>query len=432
MPFEKRTAILVIHGVGPHTPFEVLDSFVRGFHEEFQKKNPSSVITAQHKLKKRKDWLGRGIDWAQNCVSLSVAGHKGFIDFYEYFWDIYMIHDVKLGEAFKLLIKASKNAKEFYKDHPSLLPKAMDIGEYVRKRKFGTGEVEFRPAGYLNLLGPFFRGLSNFLPYFPFLINILEWWASTQLPIISQLFKAVGMFIEKAAQDFIGDLVRYLDLDPRSAHFEIRQMIINGALDELRELVQGNSYDQIIIAGHSLGSVIAYDTLNRLIQDTNIGRMTEKEASKIIGLVTFGSPLDKIALFFREHVEEGKEIQRQILANQYTFHTFRTPRTRSLVEAKPRIDIGTPIEFDLSGTRWLNFYYPPDLVSGRLDLYNLKYPPPQNLKDDKGENLKDGNILIKGKFRGLGMAHSCYWGRHQHKGRGTNQMYKIIIEEFFP
>ncbi len=140
------------------------------------------------------------------------------------------------------------------------------------------------------------------------------------------------------------------------------------------------SYDQIIVAGHSLGSVIAYDALNRVIQETNARRVEKKEASKIIGLVTLGSPLDKLAFFFQVRTDEDKRVQRQILAH---LHKFRA------------------------------------------------YPL---------EDKKDGIILISGEFRGLGVAHSCYWGANygknngemQKKASGTDQIYRNIVDEFFP
>ena len=418
MLIKKRTAFLVVHGAGPHMPFEVCDSFVRGFYEEFKKKNLK--IQVQHKLEKREDWLGKGINWVQNCISLSVPGNKGIIDFYEYFWDIYMVREACLSEAFQLLIRASRGAQRFYErireENPDLLIKATDLGEYGRKRKIGTGPVEFRPAGYHKLLGPSFGVLAKVLPYLPFLIKVIDKWAGTQIPILSYIFRAFIVFVEKTAQHFIGDLVCYLDLNPRSEHYETRRKIINGALEELRELMKGDRYDQIIVAGHSLGSVIAYDTLNRVIQDTNAERIKEEEASKIVGLVTFGSPLDKIALFFRERVEKDKEVQRQILANLHGF------RARSLVEDTPGIDIGTPMQFKLDKTRWLNFYHTRDLISGNLDLYNLKEQPFQH-PESKGNTLIDADVPMTA-------AHNCYWGAHQGKN-GTNQMYQGIIKEFF-
>jgi len=375
-----------------------------------EKKNHG--IQLQHELKQREKWV-------QNYVSISSPENRGSIDVYEYFWDVYMVHEISVAEAFKLVIKASKGAERFYKDHPEYLDEAMDLSIYSRKRKMGFGQKEFPPGGYLKLLGPSFVALSKILPYVPFGYKLLEVWSSTQIPILSHVFKAINVLVEKAAKDFLGDLVRYLDLDPRSKHFETRQKVINGALEELIELMKSD-YEQIIVAGHSLGSVIAYDALNRIIQQVNVGKIKEKEASKIIGLVTFGSPLDKIALFFRERVKRDKEVQRQILANLHGF------KTRSLVEEEWDIDIGNPMDFVLSDTRWLNFYHDKDLVSGRLDLYDLKSQPPHSLKSRR----KDGNISIVKEFSRT-RAHSCYWGEHMGTDKGTNQMYEDIIKEFF-
>lgn len=432
MPLRNRVAFLVIHGVGPHKPFEACDSFVRGFFDVFKEKHHG--IHPQHRLKKHGDWSGKGIPWVESYIRLSLPGDGGYIDFYEYFWDIYMVHQVSLNEALQLLVKASKGAQRFYeelgKKHPEMLTKAMDLGEYGRKRRFGRGPVEFRPAGYLKLLRPssrlvsfFFIAFLKILPYLPFVIKVIDWWTRTQLPIVSQMLRACVVFVDKFAQNFVGDLVGYLDLDPRSKNYDTRQKIQNGALEELDELMKakdedGNDqYEQIIVAGHSLGSVIAYDTLNRTIQQTNAGGIPEDEAGKVVGLVTFGSPLDKVTLFFREYVEKDKEVQRQILANLHGFKAL------PLVEGEPNINIGTPMQFNMDKTRWLNFYHLLDLASGRLDLYNLEKQPFHHPESQ-------GNIRIVANVP-MAAAHSCYWGRHQGENKGTNQMYESIIKEFF-
>jgi len=386
------------------------------------------VIKAQHELRQRQDWSGKGIPWVQNYVSLPVPDKETTIDFYEYFWDIYMVHEARFSEAYKLLSRASQGARTFYKNHPELLPKATDLGEFGRKTKFRNDKGEFRPAGYLKLLGPFFTLLAIVLPYLPFILKFLDWWAGTRIPVIGRMFEGFSALMKEPVPDFIGDLVRYLDLDPRSENFETRRRIINGALEELRELIRDDSYSQIIIVGHSLGSVIAYDALNRIILEANAEGLTEEEASKIKGLVTFGSPLDKIACFFRERVDSSKEVQRQVLAN---LHGFRArPMEKDNPEEKPKFDVDTPIKYTLDKTRWLNFYHTQDLISGRLDLYDLKNQPFQHLKIKDG----NGNIPIKEKFGKLS-AHGCYWGKHQDKGKGkskgTNEMYQVITEEFF-
>ena len=64
-------------------------------------------------------------------------------------------------------------------------------------------------------------------------------------------------------------------------------------------------YDNIIVVGHSLGSVISYDVLNHMLVDDEIARtaghseqiLQVQERTKL--LLTFGSPLDKTAFLFR-------------------------------------------------------------------------------------------------------------------------------------
>ncbi len=443
MPSAKGTAFLIIHGVGAHTPFATCDSFVRGFYDVLSKKKEfkDKQIPVEHKIKQREDWAGKSIPWVQNYISMTLPGKNEAIDFYEYYWDIYMVHEARFAEAFKMISTASKGANKFYKRLDEHLSKQedrkriqkSDLGKYGRTTKFGLGEIEFRPTGYYRLLGPIFTFLSIVLPYIPFAMWILDKWAGSRFPIISQMFNAFTMLKKEPVPDFIGDLVRYLNLDPRSEHYETRRRIINGALDELIELMKDKQYKNIIVAGHSLGSVIAYDVLNRVVQEINaedtqtVRMISPEEAEKITGFVTFGSPLDKIAFFFHERVEDEKSVQRQVLSNLHAFKTF------PLLEDKGSIDIGNPMKFQMESTRWLNFYHPEDLISGYLDFYDIKHQSFKKLK------RTDGNIEIEEDFGKL-KAHSCYWGGQQastedkdikKKERVTNQMYEEIIKEFF-
>ncbi len=450
----KKTAVLVIHGVGPHTSFQACDSFVQGFCSSFTESGGGEqAFDLQHKLKQRQDWLGMGIPWVQNYVSFTVPGTDNEIDFYEYFWDIYMIHRPSFRDAFGMLSNASKSAHTYYKKYgeknPDLLSKASDLGEFGRRTKFGFGHPEFRPAGYLKLLGPFFGFMSIITPYIPRLLEFLDKWSQSQAPIVKQLFGALSAFIKEPVPDFIGDLVRYLDLDPRSERFEIRRKIMNGAMEELKALLKDDSYNRIMVAGHSLGSVIGYDALNRIIQEVSTEKeaattgagnekmVREKEAMKITGFISFGSPLDKIALFFRQHVKDNKRVQQQVLSHLRGFRSVRLEEDKTpgkeASEMKLKFNITNPIgsEWDNS-IRWLNFYHKKDIISGKLDMYNLKG---QALKHQEGMSddaihKGDGNIEILDDFK-LSVAHGCYWGVYLGEKKGTNQMHKTIIEEFF-
>jgi hypothetical protein len=429
--FTSRTAFLVIHGVGPHESYQTCDDFARGFVEAFKKENKTDVML-KHLLKKRKGPV-------QSCISLCANGKEGCIDFYEYFWDVYMVHKVLPGEAWDLLVKASKTAKKHYDDifkDPKAVAEIIDMDKllespFFRKRKRNKkkkGEIEFRPEGYLRLIGGFAIIIVKIIPYIPWVVNILKWLSKINVPVVSQVYgvlssilKALaGLFQNQLEKFFAGDVVRYLDLDPRSKHYETRQKIIDGAIEDLCALME-DKYDRIIIAGHSLGSVIAYDAINRIILQLNAGVIKENLAEKITGLVIFGSPLDKIAFFFREYIPGEKNMQRKILADRHTF------RTCSLLQ--PEEGIRDPDPFNqLQQVIWLNFWHYKDYISGRLDLYDLSKVPPKKVGTLKKDGTKDGNIRIADK-RSFITAHGCYWG--DLEGKGTGEMQEAIVKEFF-
>jgi len=350
-----------------------------------------------------------------------------------------MVHKVLPSEAWDLLVKASKNAKDYYDNlfkDPEVVAEITDLDNLLesplfRKRmrkKKGESGLEFRPDGYLRLIGGGAIFIVKIIPYIPWVIRLLELLSSIQVPIVSQVygvlsraFKAlIGSFQNQIEKNFMGDLVRYLDMDPRSKYYETRQKIINGAVEELCALMD-DDYDQIIIAGHSLGSVIAYDALNRIILQINAGKIEKDKAEKIKGLVTFGSPLDKITFFFREYISSEKKMQRKILADMHAF------RTCSLLEATEDIEDPDPF-YVFSKVRWLNFWHAKDLISGKLDLYNLSEVPPKYVGTVRKDGTKDGNIRIMDKMT-VFTAHTCYWGAQQ--GKGTSQMQQDIITEFF-
>lgn len=52
------------------------------------------------------------------------------------------------------------------------------------------------------------------------------------------------------------------------------------------------------------------------------------------------------------------------------------------------------------------------------------------MEKDVKENAEETPIEIADHFSKL-RAHSCYWGKHLGEKKGTNEMYEVIIKEFF-
>jgi hypothetical protein len=64
---------------------------------------------------------------------------------------------------------------------------------------------------------------------------------------------------------FIGDVARYLS--PSPGNIKLRQEIRADGIRLLKKLQESGKYDRVIMVGHSLGSVVAYDILKHVWQD---------------------------------------------------------------------------------------------------------------------------------------------------------------------
>jgi hypothetical protein len=198
---DKNTAFLVIHGNGPHRPYETLDLFVHGFYNILQQENPA----VEHKLDDRK----------QSYIRFNRSGSP-YIDFYEYYWDRFMVRDITLKEFKDWLKEISAGIKNY------------------------------------KLI------FSNYNP-----------------PLLLRLFKSpwlrIGALFDCILNRFIGfvaDVPIYCLNNQRSSYYKIREQMLWGAVRELKYLSNSyQNYGQIIVVGHSLGSVIAYDALNHIALD---------------------------------------------------------------------------------------------------------------------------------------------------------------------
>jgi hypothetical protein len=168
--------------------------------------------------------------------------------------------------------------------------------------------------------------------------------------------------------DSLGDVSIYVTADEKSDLYETRAKILDEATDLAWRLL--TRYKAVYIAGHSLGSVIAYDTVNRLqrhdraLQGGDHEEQSEaRDYDALQGLFTFGSPLDKIEYFFRTKIGGDQAVRAQILSSLHGFRRAKTHRLYAPYEFEP-YTIPVP-----DGFRWTNYYCLADPVSGRLDRY---------------------------------------------------------------
>lgn len=371
---KERVALLAIHGMGQQHPFEILDGFVRGLRQTLEAQNPGA-ITVSHSLRNADGWI-------ESCVSLKKDGDESTaIDCYEYYWAHETQWRTDMGEVFDWILTTGIAAQKYYAENKDL------VKAYEQRGVDAFGNGRFKKYWYMKHLGIPFRIAHTLLVVGAPLISAFPRLAKP----IQFLMRVIGFFTKSFIVDSLGDVTIYTTSDVKAEHFEVRKNILDGAVKKVEWLMQSTqpSYGRIVLVGHSLGSVIAYDTLNRVNNRMNIGTIPAELKTKIRGLVTFGSPLDKIAFFFRERAERDDYVRKQMLDQLHSF------KAKSWTPGwEPPVPVSNHIQAFLDAhTRWINFWDEKDPISGPLDFYDIP--------DGDNRELHQGQPWLK--------AHTTYW-----------------------
>jgi hypothetical protein len=204
---------------------------------------------------------------------------------------------------------------------------------------------------------------------------------------LAALTYSINRFLTTA----IGDLAVYLGADTLSTNFAARSQILEECTQTVRVLLGSQldlvpdhtptCYDRVILAAHSLGSVIAYDTLNDLMAQNMASPNPEQTLERISALFTFGCPLNKVFYFFRARTSPKTYVLDEIL---YALHNFR-------LRNPPPAGVQPSPEPFHSKFQWLNAWCPMDVISGRMLFYQA-----------------DQNQVVKQGFEPA-TAHTGYW-----------------------
>lgn len=227
----SRQALIVVHGIGEQLPGQTLREFTTAVFPKVdaagRELSPSYV---------KPDYASKLFEMRTVSVPGDQAAGRPTTDVYELYW-AHLIRDTTLmqvyGWALRLLLAPNCN-----------LPQTL-IAQVWTSRAIVVAGV----AGAVILTA---TGAISALA---------AWLALGALAVLP----AIGWFIfgvlqQKYVVDFAGDAARYLE--PRPGNIQLRQAIREAGLDLLNALHDGGRYDRIIVFGHSLGSVIAYDILS--------------------------------------------------------------------------------------------------------------------------------------------------------------------------
>lgn len=196
---------------------------------------------------------------------------------------------------------------------------------------------------------------------------------------------AVSAVVRFFLVQYVGDVAAYVSAHTVDRFAEVRQRIKDavGARARAVYAAAGDAaYDGVILVGHSLGSVVTYDVLNRLINEDELHRPVNGPVYEVARrtrlLLTFGSPLDKTAFLFATQTRR-MSVAREALATT----------TQPLIQ-----------DYAFRTMRWVNIYSPWDIISGALNYYDAPDTPVPPGIDNKAD--PDATTLLA--------AHTEYWG----------------------
>lgn len=410
---KQNSAMLIIHGIGDQNPLETVDQWGRGLLDAFSA-NGGVKLQITHGLAKKKQSGGLGC-WFDNFVRVQAIDEHGnvqgpYLDLYEYYWAHFTEDQMDLSDISAWVGKVTSGARKFYKDNMTLGIDSKDSSIFFKAGKFIYWKYilfVYSFCAFIPSIGFFSNYLLKLLSHIPVLGIAFRW--------ISTWFKKTEL---KHLTNIIGDITVYNTCDEKCKFYPIRQNILEGSVKALSYLLEPNEdtmapYGKVILAGHSLGTQIAFDSVNRLIHLVSEGQLEgydqygkhiasgENIQNILTGFITFGSPLDKIAFFLREHVPHEQYLREQMLLN---FHCFkqRDWNTNGNTYEFPMKPIFNRLLDDI---KWRNYFDPRDYVSGSLDYYQ-----------------KVVNVNCRFDSRFYSFTHSQYW-----KSQG---MFADIIYEF--
>jgi len=205
--------------------------------------------------------------------------------------------------------------------------------------------------------------------------------AGVRLFLTWPLLLGVSMIVRYFLVQYVGDVAAYVASHTGERFSDVRQRIKDVVSARARAIYAAGGqarYDGVILVGHSLGSVVTYDVLNRLINEDELHRTPAGTPNTVVErtrlLLTFGSPLDKTAFLFASQTHRLKE-GREALATT----------------VQPLIQ-----DYAFRRMRWVNIYSPWDIISGALNYYdthNKPVPPGiANLADPDATTLLAAHV----------------------------------------
>lgn len=314
-----RQALIVIHGIGEQRPGDTLTNFVESgvFNLDQQAKEEARWV--------KPDWLSRSYELRRVVLTASPRTDRPNTEVYELYW-AHLVRDTTQGQVLGWL-------RSFLLRKPASLPVPLRKYWAIGWVAIGVAVVAYLLVGVLGLSNRS-DGAEGTL-----------FGATLVTALLGAVLLGIRTFGRNLTINVLGDAARYFQATPDNV--ARREAIRKAGVDLIVRLHESGRYDRIIVVGHSLGSVVAYDILTfawqRMYRDHTApawaessqlracekltvrpGKRSPTEAQHlawcehrrntqpwlVTDLITLGSPLTHADALLADSREEREQLQR--------------------------------------------------------------------------------------------------------------------------
>lgn len=370
-----RQAVVLIHGIGEQRPMATLRAFVEWLLPAHDKNrdyySKPDQISDSFELRRIK--LKRLKDWPET-------------DFYEYYW-AHQMHGTTVSHVVRWLGRVLRTTWRHRKSE--------EVHWFFRS---GCRRPLLTVFGLAALIALVVVGLAVLIALADG-FALVRWLGA--LGVTSLAVVALG-WVWNASRNFVlldvvGDAARYLDVNP--SNVARRYDILRHGVTMLRKFHEEHDedkvagkvryrYGRIVLVGHSLGSVIAYDIIKHYWADVN-GKLEIKDQSAELLKAVAGYDPPPMADFVPPHGHKDLDRFRQAQSNAWSSINKPTSPAESLPKTEfphPRwlvsdlVTLGSPLAY----ARLLLADGPRDL-DDKVRLRELPTcPPDRSTTDNKG------------------------------------------------
>ena len=417
-PTRRGQAVVIVHGMGEQRPMSTL----RGFVEAVWSRDPRLRREAGHP-NANKTWITpderAGSHELRRITTPYVNGIR--TDFYELYWA-----DVTRGTTRSRLVAW---VLELLWRRPD------DIPADARRLYVATAVITalFAVVAFLVALGSFWN------------------------PLLAAIIAAVGAvlfwFLDQFVVPYFGDVATYVQATPTTVaqRAEVRER----GLKLLRDLSDDPRYDRIVLVGHSLGSILAYDLLQILWAERRPGGLTMQGDRALIAAIRGAGA--HAALPGAVPGQLGDEERAAFRAAQWKLHTLLTHAEFLMAKneaafregvAERLFSICPPLSDSASepdvmyyerprvramhhgacfaATRWTNVYDIGNLIS-------TGDPISGDMTENFGGGVENVQVRLEGRL-GRVFTHTLYWsldaeGREVEAAAGIRRSHLEVLRD---